>query len=72
MLPTSTRKTPDQRVESTYVHLRVPKYMYDQLRVMASAEDEELQDYVRSVLRDHIRGKEWERERVQASKRGAS
>lgn len=70
IFPATTRKKEDQLVESRVVHLRIPMYLFNKLRELASAEDEEVNDYIRLVLRDHVKGAEWERERVANGKMG--
>lgn len=62
------RKSTDERVNTEVMHLRIPAVLLGRLRSLASAEDLETRDYIRDVLRQHVRSEE---EREQANGRKA-
>ena len=55
------RKEDDEQVETTVKHLRFPLALWRKLQKLAQEEDVTTLDYVRLVLRDHVRDKERER-----------
>jgi hypothetical protein len=54
------RKEEEEQVESTVKHIRFPMALWKKLQKLAQEEDVTTLDYVRLVLRDHVRDRERE------------
>lgn len=64
----AVKKRPEEVIRSRVLHLRLPAPMLDALDELSVEEGVTVLEYIRSVLRDHVRGVEWERGRVSAAK----